>query len=450
MKTLVWLVLAAMVPACATYSTYQCPDPIGEIVRQDCEDYRVRYEKLSASLSLSIGSFSIGGGVGTEKLRDPSELVQVMMHQMLALCHDYNACRVGNVEYRQRREEADRAFTGVMALLEQLKMPGLDPKNRKDLLTELFALLRGSPPSATTQPVPEGKPDKPKKMQYTEGMFRDPLFYWYASKFQPPRPPPAAKGVPDILEINPYYDKDELKHFFLRVWGKPEEDDQFVIEGGGGRMHCPIKIRRNKPEATIECRPKKRSDPMLQAERFKATYTVGATGMDHDFGMIELKPDPDKLLAFLAYQPDPVRKDPIVRERPWLIVHALHDKPLRASATARCWVNGKPVKVAGSGALKGMTHINARNRYTKLTRFGIPLPYVMDYPGTPKEEDDFFGDHAGNWKCKVSLDGEQLLELKFTIKKDGTPEPHPDQQGKAGDLASPWWLVESKKIHQGS
>ncbi|MBW1808475.1 MAG: hypothetical protein JRJ87_09805 [Deltaproteobacteria bacterium] len=447
MKTIVWLAAAALIPACATYSTYQCPDPIGEIVRQDCDDYRVRYEKLSASLSISIGSFSIGGGVGTEKLRDPSELVQVMMHQTLALCHDYNACRVGNVEYRKRREEADRNFTAVMALLEQLKTPGLDPKNRKDLLTELFAMLKGSTPATGRQPAVAGKSDKPKKQGLTNGVFRDALFYWYASKFQPPRPPPAAKGLPDVLEINPYYERGQLKHFFLRVWGKPQEDDQFVIEGAGGRMRCPFSIRRNKPEATIRCKPKKRSDPMLQAKRFKATYTVGASGVDHDFGMIELQPDPEKLMAFLAYQPDPVKRNPIVRERPWLIIHSLHAKPLRASMTARCWVNGKPVIVDGSGALKGFTHINARNRYTKLTRFGIPLPYVMNYPATPKDVDDLLGDHSGNWRCKVSLDGEQFLEVKFTIKKDGTPEAHPAQQGKAGDLASPWWLVESRKIH---
>jgi hypothetical protein len=314
---------------CATYSAYKCPDPIGEIVRQDCDDYRIRYESLKAKLSIQIGSLKIGGGVEEKKLRDPSELVQVMLHQMLTLCHDYNACRISNDEYRRRREEADRTFTGVMALLEQLKTPDLDSQARKDLLDELFALLRGRPKAA-----PTAKPQKPKKYKITDGAFRSAWGHWYQSKFQPPQPPPPAKGVPFVMEVNPYYQRDKLKHFFVYFWGDMEDDDQLVV---GKDLICEVKNRKGKPEGSATCR----TEGQLSGTRFKARYIPGATGRPFDLGVLDLDPNIPTKNAWLAFQPDPVRVDPIKRERPWLIVHTIAKK--KPFASARCWIDEKPV-----------------------------------------------------------------------------------------------------------
>jgi len=111
-------------------------------------------------------------------------------------------------------------------------------------------------------------------------------------------------------------------------------------------------------------------------------------------------------------------------------------------ASARCWIGKRPVKVGSSGALKA-SHDNKRTMGSKLPRFAIPLPYVLNYPGS-KSEDESFTKHAGNWRCKVSFDGEPALEVRFKVKKDGTLEPHPTQRGNPGDAASPWWLLETR------
>ncbi len=440
MRPIVGVCVLVLFGGCATYSSYRCPAPIGEIVRQDCEDYRVRYESLKAKLSFSIGSFSVGAGVEKEKLRDPSELVQVMMHRMLALCHDYNACRISNAEYQRRREEADRVFTGMMALLDQLKAPGLDTANRKNLLDELLALL-GVPHQTGTSQASPGLKHKPTAPRITAGAFRSPFRWWYASKFTPPRPPPAVKGVPSPLEVMPYYDKDKLSHFFVRLWGEVEEDDSLTISAGSEQLRCGIKRRPGRPEGTAECRPRS-GEPMPQATRFRASYTVGATGEKHDFGDIDLSPEPLANKIWLAYHPDPIRVDPVTRERPWLVVFAV--TPKTQAVTARCFANGKPVIVGKSGAIKALTDIGGGNRQTHLTRYAVPLPYVLAYPGS-KSDDEPLADHAGSWRCKVSFDGAPRFETSFIVKKDGTIEPNPMQRGRPGDISSPWWLLESKR-----
>ena len=424
------LLLLPLLSSCATYSSYKCPEPIGEIVRQDCDDYRIRYESLKAKLSIQIGPLKIGGGVEEQKLRDPSELVQVMMHQMLTLCHDYNACRVTNAEYRRRREEADRTFTGVMALLEQLKTPGLDSSARKDLLEELFALLRGTPPAPKV-----AEPKKPKEYKITEGAFRHPWSYWYQSKFTPPKPPPPAKGVPFVMNVSPYHQHGKLKSINLSFWGNMEADDRLVVAED---LECEVKVRKDKPKGSAKCRV----EDKLEGTRFKSRYIPGATGQPFDLGVLDLDPSLPGKKAWLAFQPDPVRVDPIKRERPWLIVHNLAEK--EAFASARCWIDKKPVKSGKSGALKASGD-NLRRMGSKLTRYAIPLPYVQNYPGS-KSEDQSFKTAAGNWRCKISFDGEPALEVRFKVKSDGTLEPHPDQRSNPGDAASPWWLLDTKDI----
>lgn len=440
MRPIACACLAVLACGCATYSSYRCPEPIGEIVRQDCDDYRVRYESLKAKLSLSIGSFSIGAGVEHEKLRDPSELVQVMMHRMLGLCHDYNACRISTAEYERRREEADRVFTGMLALLDQLKNPGLDSKSRRDLLGELFALLGVTHKTADTKPAPGHKPEK-HPLRIGPGAFRSPFSWWYASKFSPPRPPPSAKGVPFALRVRPRYEHDKLSRFSVRLWGNPQEDDSLTIAAGSDSLRCEIRRRANRPEGVADCRPPK-GQPFPQAARFEATYTVGATGKQHDFGTLDLSPAASADKIWLAYQPDPIRVDPITRERPWLLIYAI--TPKTRTVTARCRVDGKPVVVGGSGALKGETSIGYRDRHTHLTAYAIPLPYVLDYPGA-SSDDEPLAKHAGHWKCKISFDGEPRYETSFLVNKDGSIEPNPKQRGRPGDVASPWWLLESRR-----
>jgi hypothetical protein len=146
---------------CAPTREYRCPDPIGPVVRDDCDAYATRTESAKVALQAGIGPAQIGATFSQEALRSPSELIQVMGQRMLSLCHDFNACRVDNREYQRRREEADQAFTAVMAVLEQLKNPALTPPERERLFGELLAILKGGPPPAPPPPPPPGPPRPP-------------------------------------------------------------------------------------------------------------------------------------------------------------------------------------------------------------------------------------------------------------------------------------------------
>ena len=106
--------------ACAASREYQCPDPIGLIIRDDCETYQTRYEATRVNVSAGVSKLKVEGSFAEETLRDPSELIQVMGARMTALCHDFNACRLTSADYQRRREEIDKTMTAIMALSDQL------------------------------------------------------------------------------------------------------------------------------------------------------------------------------------------------------------------------------------------------------------------------------------------------------------------------------------------
>jgi hypothetical protein len=235
--------------------------------------------------------------------------------------------------------------------------------------------------------------------------------------------------------VSPYHERGKLKSINLSFWGEMEADDRLVVAQD---LECEVKVRKDKPKGTAKCR----TEGKLEGTRFKFRYIPGATGQPFELGVLDLDPNIPTKKAWLAFQPDPVRVDPIKRERPWLIVHNVAKK--QTFASARCWIDKKPVKSGTSGALKA-SHDNLRRMGSKLTRYAIPLPYVHNYPGSTSEDQPFKA-AAGNWRCKISFDGEPALEVRFKVKSDGTLEPHPDQKGNAGDAASPWWLLDTKYI----
>jgi hypothetical protein len=119
------------------------------------------------------------------------------------------------------------------------------------------------------------------------------------------------------------------------------------------------------------------------------------------------------------------------------------------SVTARCFENGKPVLQDGAAVLK--SYGDRAGAYgSPVTRVSIPLPYVVPYPEGSADGDDLWIRHAGDWRCKVSVDGEPFREVRFKVKPDGSLEPHPEQQGRPGQIASPWWLLDTRSIEEKS
>ncbi len=439
------LLLAGVVGGCATYSQYRCPDPIGEIVRQDCDDYKMRYESMQASLQVSFGSLSIGGSMGQERLRDPSELIQVMVHQMLALCHDYNACRVPSTDFSRRREQMDRTFTAVMAILDQLKRSGLSDGERQSLLRELITILKGPAPVAPAgvAKTPAAEPSKPAPPVFTRNPFRRNTGWWLASKQLPPQPPPTP-DLPVLIGLKVHESRRQpMKGFTVYLWGKIPEDDDLWAEGPAGvRMPCKLSRKRDQPLASASCRPK-RGTQMPQQDSFKLSYTIGAKAQTVALGEVDLRDQLRVHHGWLAFQPEPITQEPVLRERPYLVMFSA----ARANQTvgARCWHDGKPLRSGGSAVLKGSRHTNP---YIRVQTYVIPLPFVVDYGDLRAQpaQDPPLSAAAGPWRCVLKLGADALREVRFQVTPAGAIEAHPKQRGQAGQLASPWWLLETRVL----
>ena len=145
------LLLLLAGPGCS--DRYTCPDPIGPIIRDECAVYANQYESLAVSLRASVGPMGVGVSAGKQSLRDPSELIQLLKQQTLALCKDFNTCRVPPLQYRNRREESDRKYTAILAIQQQLEHES-EAENKRRLVTALINVLS----AGLEQPRPAGRP----------------------------------------------------------------------------------------------------------------------------------------------------------------------------------------------------------------------------------------------------------------------------------------------------
>lgn len=426
---------------CATYSSYTCPAPIGQIVRQDCEDYRVRYESLQASLQLSLGSVSIGGSVGRENLRDPSELVQVMMHQMLALCHDYNACRVPNAEFSRRRERMDRTFTAVMALAEQLRAPALERDERRRLLDRLWAAL-GAPTAGSGGTSAEAT-DADRAQQQPEPepkVYRRRYAFWLDSRYLPPRPePPPDLPVPFWVQLRQNRGRPP-KGVTIYLWGRAAEDDSLALQTAAGRsLACKLRRDRHQPLTKATCTPAG-GQPVPPLDTLKTRYTVGRRDETVSLGGPGLAALADSDAVWLAYQPQPKNAAEPQWERPHLML--ITEVAKRLPVTARCRRDGQPVRHDGASALKGWVYVRP---YVRFKRRPIALPFVLPHGRQAGEPPlPLFTTAAGRWRCKIKLGLDVVRVVEFEIEADGRPVPHPRQCTQAGCLTSPWWLLETE------
>jgi hypothetical protein len=410
-----WSFFLVLLSGCATYTSYRCPDPIGEIVRQDCESYRVKYQELAAKLTFSVGTVQVGAEIGTEKLRDPSRLVEMMMQQMLALCQDYNSCRLESREYQRRREEADRLFTAVLALVEQLGNTSLGAEEKKQLIEKLAALF--IPPSGAQGVAMQKQPQiksEPRVFRTTNGL-------WFESKYQPPWPPAIEEQVPYLVRQEPGEGRLELTFF-----GPAEEDDFVVLDDG---RRCPVRVSGVKRPALA------RAQCVGDGPIRNITYLPGATGRTVALPPWKLA-DLPLPRAWMAFQPEPIDAVKVERERPHLIIEEAEKKAPFVSA--RCLKDGRSVEVDGSPVLSAAGPGLGKIRFRV-----IHLPWTLSAGGLKSELSE---SPAGGWECTVSFEGKPRLKVLFEIDKRGIPRPHPAQAGRSGDIASPWWLLESRVL----
>ncbi|HJZ87960.1 MAG TPA: hypothetical protein VKN99_22450 [Polyangia bacterium] len=441
--------LLTTLAGCASYKEYTCPQPIGPIVRDDCEAFRVRYDSVKVDIGFSLGGVGAHVGVGQERLRDPSEMIQLLAQRTLTMCHDFNTCRLTNQEYRERRDEADRLLTSITALTGQLKNPSLDAATRQKLVSELLALLESS-----GRPAPSvagaggaggaGSSSPPPQKPQTRRSFRKKAGVYVKSAIAPPRRPQPARGVPSIVE---YYawppaslGKINAIHFYLHGYAPDDvqEDDFLEIEGGAVRAKCPV--HRGNPilvpglSGTAEC-PLEGALPRTVT----LSYRPGVSGQLSRLGTLDLGMGWLTERAWVAFEPDPIHLDPVLFERPYLVMYT-ERTPGDHELDARCRVGGKPV----GGVLRAA---DADDTAT-FRRFHLPLPFAVRVaPGNaiPQPEDLFNpAQHAGRWSCTVTLDGDPLRDVEFEVLPSARLKPAASDDQAA--FAPPWWRVAQKRL----
>jgi hypothetical protein len=140
------------------YEEYQCPAPIGAIVREDCQQAALRYEGVHADARVEVGKFGASGSYQDKAIREADDVIAALKEQRTALCHDFNTCKLSVPEYRQEKQRIESSFTAVVAMKDNVGK--MDPNNAMRFMTQLRGIREGKglvadPPST---PAPEPTP----------------------------------------------------------------------------------------------------------------------------------------------------------------------------------------------------------------------------------------------------------------------------------------------------
>jgi hypothetical protein len=149
------------------YQEYECPAPIGKIVREDCSRSALQYQ--GASFQGSVGAAGIGASASYREgaIREADSLVAMLKEQRVGLCNNFNTCKLTVAEYRDEQKELDDSYVALLALRD--KMAQLDAEGAAKLLEEIqkirMSVRHGGgdqstgAPAAPTTPVASGEFD---------------------------------------------------------------------------------------------------------------------------------------------------------------------------------------------------------------------------------------------------------------------------------------------------
>jgi hypothetical protein len=134
------------------YEEYQCPPPIGQIVREDCSKQALKYDGAAFQGSVGIGQIGASGAYRDQAIREADGLVQMLKEQRVSLCNDFNTCKLQVSEYRVERGTIDDSFIALLALRD--KMAALDARGAAFLLEEIRKIRMGRIADASPPPAP--------------------------------------------------------------------------------------------------------------------------------------------------------------------------------------------------------------------------------------------------------------------------------------------------------
>ena len=109
-------------------------------ILRDC-DREIEYQSSAFSLKVNVlDKIDVGGSVEKKKIRDVSEVLEVLQMQSRELCKDWNTFAVTREEYNRKADWIRNTFTSFMVILNSIKLTELeDPSLKKEFLQKLFS-----------------------------------------------------------------------------------------------------------------------------------------------------------------------------------------------------------------------------------------------------------------------------------------------------------------------
>lgn len=459
----------ALLSACGGAPERDCPAPIGRIVLEDCDVYRRRFEALRVDVDLILGAADVRVNVARRSLRTrakPGEALDVLSHQLHAMCRDHNACRAPDPG---RRAAIDAQITAITVLRDRIEAEP-DPEARALLVDELSRVL-----------LRAGAGPKVPRAHYSSWL------PWFGAVQRPPQPDPPV-GAPVLAGV----DFDTQARFAdgrgvvgygprarVDLWwpkGAFEADDALVLDWGGGHVsECPVRGSGNGPDhRSLGCHAPEEMVSTDDVITVAVRYRTGADGIEHAIGKAsapvvmhhteEDRPapvwdvdlDPTARTGRLVWRPHDGALPAEVDQPSLYVVLKLreYERP-----TARCQIGGEdafgvlsPSRYSGQEG----THqdrprwrregpgrsVSERAPFVEWWRYDFPLPLGIAREGHALPDGLAAWPRAGRWQCTVTLDGEPVRRLDFTVRPDGRLDPHPAQL----QSARAEWLLSTEVV----
>jgi len=305
---------------------------------------------------------------------------------------------------------------------------------------------------------------------------------WYGTRLLPPQPggsgPALAAADYSLRHVfrhkSPYGTIGYRPTARLALRGTFSSDDMITVDWGGETSDCTIGRGRNNLAAAT-CKAPETLTLTGASFTIKVSLRRGADGRtvplgtrrvpvlarrvedtkndSHRYG---INHDPEADRGLLVFRPVG-RSLPPDAERPHLHV-VLRARGSISNETARCWVDGKPVTRAVEGRqghvgqfqdrprrrrVKPGHSVGVKDPFIHWRNVDFALPFVVKRDGAPRlEKGEKLWPLPGRWRCVVTVDGEPVRELRFTVRSDGRLEPHPRQTERPRAA----WLLQTRVL----
>ncbi len=133
------------------YQEYECPTPIGKIVREDCSRLALQYDGASFQGSVGVSGVGASASYKEHAVREADSLVAMLKEQRVSLCNNFNTCKMTIPEYRDDQKSLDDSFVALLTLKD--KMAQLDAEGAAKLLAEIRKVREGVGRRASATPV---------------------------------------------------------------------------------------------------------------------------------------------------------------------------------------------------------------------------------------------------------------------------------------------------------